>query len=174
MKMKLNKEDMIPFLTPKEIDEVVTRLAGKIQDEYYGKELIMICPLKGSVHFMADLMRKLELKITVDFVYLTSSGKGSVIKISKDISENIVNRHVLVVEEIIDSGRKLSFLKNRLLNANPATLKIACLLDKPARRELPIKPDFVGKVIDDRYVVGYGMDQEELGRNYSSIYHFKN
>ncbi len=174
MKMKLNKEDMIPFLTPKEIDEVVTRLAGKIQDEYYGKELIMICPLKGSVHFMADLMRKLELKITVDFVYLTSSGKGSVIKISKDISENIVIRHVLVVEEIIDSGRKLSFLKNRLLNANPATLKIACLLDKPARRELPIKPDFVGKVIDDRYVVGYGMDQEELGRNYSSIYHFKN
>ncbi|MBL7545002.1 MAG: hypoxanthine phosphoribosyltransferase [Bdellovibrionaceae bacterium] len=172
--MKLNKEDMIPFLTPKEIDELVAKLARKIQDEYYGKELIMICPLKGSVHFLADLMRKLELKVIVDFVYLTSSGKGSVIKISKDISENIVNKHVLVVEEIIDSGRKLSFLKNRLLNANPATLKIACLLDKPARRELPIKPDFIGKTIDDRYVVGYGMDQEELGRNYSSIYHFKN
>lgn len=172
--MKLNKDDMIPFLTAKEIDEIITRLAHKIQDEYYGKELIMICPLKGSVHFMADLIRKLELKIMVDFVYLTSAGKGSVIKISKDISENIVNKHVLVVEEIIDSGRKLSFLKNRLLNANPATLKIACLLDKPARRELPIKPDFVGKTIDDRYVVGYGMDQGELGRNYSSIYHFKN
>jgi hypoxanthine phosphoribosyltransferase len=172
--MKLNKEDMIPFLTAKEIDEVVTRLAKKIQDEYYGKELVLICPLKGSVHFMADLMRKLELKIIVDFVYLTSGGKGSVIKISKDISENIVNKHVLVVEEIIDSGRKVSFLKNRLLNANPASLKIACLLDKPARRELPIKPDFIGKTIDDRYVVGYGMDQEELGRNYSSIYHFKN
>lgn len=172
--MKLNKNDMIPFLSAKDIDDVITRLAKKIQDEYYGKELVMICPLKGSVHLLADLMRKLELKITVDFVYLTSAGKGSVIKISKDISENIVNKHVLVVEEIIDSGRKLSFLKNRLLNANPATLKIACLLDKPARRELPIKPDFVGKTIDDRYVVGYGMDQEELGRNYSSIYHFKN
>lgn len=172
--MPIKKDDMIPFLTAKEIDEIITKLAKKIQDEYYGKELIMICPLKGSIHFLSDLMRKLELKIVVDFVYLTSAGKGSVIKISKDISENIVNRHVLIVEEIIDSGRKLSFLKNRILNANPASLKIACLLDKPARRELPIKPDFTGKTIDDRYVVGYGMDQEELGRNYSSIYHFKN
>ncbi len=172
--MKLNKNDMIQFLSAKDIDETITKLAKRIQDEYYGKELVMICPLKGSVHFLADLMRKLELKISVDFVYLTSAGKGSVIKISKDISENIVNKHVLIVVEIIDSGRKLSFLKNRILNANPATLKIACLLDKPARRELPIKPDFVGKTIDDRYVVGYGMDQEELGRNYASIFHFKN
>lgn len=172
--MKLNKEDMIPFLTTKEIDEIITKLAKRIEEDYYGKDLVIICPLKGSIHFLSDLIRKIDLTLIVDFVYLTSSGKGSVIKINKDISQNIVNKHVLICEEIIDSGRKLSFLKNRLMNANPASLKIACLLDKPARRELPIKPDFVGKTIDDRYVVGYGMDQEEVGRNYPQIYHFKN
>jgi hypoxanthine phosphoribosyltransferase len=82
--------------------------------------------------------------------------------------------HVLIVEEIIDTGRTLSFLKSRLMASSPASLKIVTLLDKPARRELPIKPDYIGKTIDDRYVVGYGMDNEELGRNYADIYSFKN
>lgn len=172
--MKQIKNDMIPFLTQKEIDELVTKLAKKIEDDYSGKEVVMICPLKGSVHFAADLARKLDFPMQIDFVYLTSGGKGSAIKIIKDISMNIQNKHVLILEEIIDSGRKLSFLKNRLQSAGPASVKTACLLDKPARRELPVKPDYIGKTIDDRYVVGYGMDQEEIGRNYASIYNLKN
>ncbi len=172
--MKQIKDDMVPFLNQKEIEEIVTKLAKKLSEDYRDKEVVMICPLKGSIHFAADLVRKLDFPMQIDFVYLTSGGKGSVIKITKDISVNIDNKHILILEEVIDSGRKLSFLKNRLLSANPASVKIACLLDKPARRELPVKPDYIGKVIDDRYVVGYGMDQEELGRNYSSIYNFKN
>lgn len=172
--MKQIKNDMIPFLNQKEIDELVAKLAHKLEEEYRNKDVVMICPLKGSVHFAADLIRKLDFPMQVDFVYLTSGGKNSSIKITKDITVNIQNKHVIILEEIIDSGRKLSFLKNRLLSANPASVKTACLLDKPARRELPVKPDFVGKTIDDRYVVGYGMDQEEIGRNYSSIYNLKN
>ncbi|MCB0362247.1 MAG: hypoxanthine phosphoribosyltransferase, partial [Bdellovibrionales bacterium] len=119
--------------------------------------------------FVADLMRKIRLPQTIDFVQLTSP-KGKAVKIIKDISVDITGRHVLIVEEIIDAGRTLSFLEQRLIASSPASVKIVALLDKPARRELPIKPDYVGKTIDDRFVVGYGMDSEELGRNYKDIY----
>jgi hypoxanthine phosphoribosyltransferase len=92
----------------------------------------------------------------------------------KDISVNITNRDVIIVEEVIDTARTLSFLRDRLLSSRPRSLKIVTLLDKPSRRELPIRPDYTGKTIDDRYVVGYGMDNEELGRNYPDIYVLKN
>ena len=81
-----------------------------------------------------------------------------------------MGKHLLIVEEIIDAGRTLSFLKQRLMASQPASVKIVTLLDKPARRELPIKPDYVGRTIDDRFVIGYGMDSEEVGRNYRDIY----
>ena len=92
----------------------------------------------------------------------------------KDISINITGKDVIIVEEIIDTGRTLSYLKDRLLASKPASLKIVTLLDKPARRELPIRADYIGKTIEDRYVVGYGMDSDEKGRNYSEIYVLKN
>ncbi|HEY8270170.1 MAG TPA: hypoxanthine phosphoribosyltransferase [Pseudobdellovibrionaceae bacterium] len=168
------KNDMVPFITRSEIDELVEQLAKQIEYDYEGKEVIFICPLRGSVHFTADLMRKLRLPQQVDFVYVKAVEKGGAIKIVKDISLNIAGKHVLIVEEIIDTGRTLSFLRNRLFASAPASLKIVTLLDKPARRELPIKADYIGKTIDDRYVVGYGMDSEELGRNYPDIYHLKN
>ena len=94
-------------------------------------------------------------------------------KIIKDISSNVEGKHILIVEEIIDAGRTLTFLQKRLLASNPASLKIAALLDKPARRELPVEIDYVGRVIDDRFVVGYGMDSEELGRNYEDLFIFR-
>lgn len=172
--MGLIKNEMIPFLTKKEIDELVTQLAQQIEYDYDGKELIFICPLRGSVHFLADLIRKIDLPTQVDFVYVTSVEKGGAIKIVKDISVNISGKHVIIVEEVIDTGRTLSFLRNRLFASAPASLKIVTLLDKPARRELAIKADYIGKTIDDRYVVGYGMDNEEKGRNYPDIYHLKN
>lgn len=168
------KNEMVPFITQSEIGELVEQLANQIEYDYEGKEIIFICPLRGSIHLTADLMRKINLPQQVDFVYVKAVEKGGAIKIVKDISLNIAGKHVLIVEEIIDTGRTLSFLRNRLFASAPASLKIVTLLDKPARRELPIKADYIGKTIDDRYVVGYGMDSEELGRNYPDIYHLKN
>ncbi|MBS1969191.1 MAG: hypoxanthine phosphoribosyltransferase [Bdellovibrionales bacterium] len=168
------KNEMVPFITREEIAELVDGLAQQIEYDYEGKEIVFICPLRGSVHLTADLMRKVDLPQQVDFVYVKAVEKGGAIKIVKDISVNIAGKHVIIVEEIIDTGRTLSFLRNRLFASAPASLKIVTLLDKPARRELPIKADYIGKTIDDRYVVGYGMDSEELGRNYPDIYHLKN
>lgn len=172
--MRQLKDEMVPFLKKNEIDQLVTQLAQEIEKDYRGKEIIFICPLRGSIHLTADLVRKIDLPQQVDFVHVTSTERGGAIKIVKDISVNISGKHVLIVEEIIDTGRTLIFLKNRLLASAPASLKIVTLLDKPARRELPIKADYIGRTIEDRYVVGYGMDNEELGRNYPDIYHLKN
>ena len=168
------KDDLLPFIKADEIAKLVKNLAKQIEADYDGKEIIMVCPLRGSIHFMADLAREVQLPQQVDFVYLQAVSKGGAIKIIKDISINIAGKHVLIVEEIIDTGRTLSFLRSRLLASMPASLKIVTLLDKPARRELPIRPDYIGRTIDDRYVVGYGMDSEELGRNYTDIYFLKN
>jgi hypoxanthine phosphoribosyltransferase len=168
------KDDMLPFITKDEIHKLVKQLAKQIDVDYDGKEVVLICPLRGSIHFTADLAREMEIPQQIDFVHLQAVEKGGAIKIIKDISTNIAGKHVLIVEEIIDTGRTLSFLRNRLLASSPASLKIVTLLDKPARRELPIRPDYIGRTIDDRYVVGYGMDQEEFGRNYPDIYVMKN
>lgn len=168
------KEQMVPFLTKEEIAELVVDLAKQIEHDYEGKEVIFICPLRGSMHITADLMRQVDLPQQVDFVYVQAVERGGAIKIVKDISVNIAGKHVLIVEEIIDTGRTLSFLRSRLFASAPASLKIITLLDKPARRELPIRADYIGKTIDDRYVVGYGMDSEEVGRNYPDIYTMKN
>jgi hypoxanthine phosphoribosyltransferase len=165
------REGMIPSITRSEIDEMVADLAREIERDYEGKELVLVCPLKGSVLFMADLSRKIKLPQILDFVYVTSP-KGESCRIIKDITVDIQGKHVLIIEEIIDAGRTLSFLKSRLMASMPATLKIVALLDKPALRELPIHPDYVGRSIEDRFVIGYGMDSEEVGRNYSDIYNF--
>ncbi len=101
-----------------------------------------------------------------------TSPKGESCRIIKDVSVDILDKHVLIVEEIIDAGRTLSFLKSRILASHPASVKIVALLDKPALRELPIHPDYVGRTIEDRFVIGYGMDSEEIGRNYPDIYNF--
>lgn len=165
------REGMVPSLTAEEIAEIVTNLAREIERDFEGKELVLICPLKGSVLFMADLCRKIKLPQIIDFVYITSP-KGESCRIVKDISVDIRDKHVLIIEEIIDAGRTLSFLKSRLAMSEPASLKVVSLLDKPALRELPIRPDYVGKTIEDRFVIGYGMDSEEIGRNYQDIYNF--
>lgn len=167
------KDSMIAYLTRDEIAETTARLGKEIEMDYRGKEIILICPLKGSFVFLADLCRHIQLPQQIDFVHLAAAERFGTVRILKDISVNIAGKHVLVVEEIIDTGRTLSFLKNRLLASSPASLKVVTLLDKPARRELPLKPDYSGMTIDDRYLVGYGMDSEELGRNYGDIFYFK-
>jgi len=169
--MNQMRSGMVPLITESEIKEMVDALAREIERDYEGKEVIMLCPLKGSVSFFADLVRRLRLPQIIDFVHVTSP-KGEGCRILKDISIDIQDKHVLIVEEIIDAGRTLSFLKTRLLASDPASLKVVALLDKPARRELPIRPDYVGMTIEDRFVIGYGMDSDEKGRNYRDIYNF--
>lgn len=167
------KDEMIAFLTAEDIEKLVHKLAKQVDSDYAGKDIVFICPLKGSCIFLSDLIRKIERPLQVDFVQLGAVEKGGAIRMLKDISVNIAGKHVIVVEEIIDTGRTLFFLKQRLLASSPASLKILTLLDKPARRELSLKPDYVGQTIEDRYVVGYGMDSEEVGRNYAAIYYFR-
>jgi hypoxanthine phosphoribosyltransferase len=165
------REGMIPSISKDEIEEMVSELAREIERDYENKELVLICPLKGSVLFVADLARKIKLPQIIDFVYVTSP-KGESCRILKDVSTDIQGKHVLIIEEIIDAGRTLSFLKARILASHPASVKIVALLDKPALRELQLNPDYVGRTIEDRFVIGYGMDSEEIGRNYSDIYNF--
>ena len=165
------REGMRPTITKDEIAEMVRELAREIERDYDGKELVMICPLKGSILFMADLCREIKRPQILDFVQIISP-KGESCRIVKDISVDIQDQHVIIVEEIIDAGRTLSFLKARIAASFPASLKVCALLDKPALRELPIQPDYVGRTIDDRFVIGYGMDSDEKGRNYRDIYNF--
>lgn len=165
------REGMIPSITKDEIQEMVSELASEIERDFEGKEIVLICPLKGSVPFVADLCRKIKLSQIIDFVFVTSP-KGESCRILKDVSVDIQGKHVLIIEEIIDAGRTLSFLKARLQASHPASLKIVTLLDKPALRQVQLNPDYVGRTIEDRFVIGYGMDSEEIGRNYADIYNF--
>ncbi len=167
------RDNMTHFITKEEVNETIQRLAKELDIDYHGKELVLVGPLKGSFMFMADLARNMTLPgLIMDFVYLKSMKSGEAVEIRKDIETNITGKHVLIVEEIIDAGKTLDFLLKRLSANRPATLRVMTLLDKPARREIPLKPDYVGLTIDDRYVVGYGMDSDEKGRNYSDIYTF--
>ena len=169
--MSQMRTGMVPSMTEDEIKDTVAQLAKEIESDYRGKSLVMICPLKGSVLFFSDLVRKIPLTQEIDFIHVTSP-KGEGCRILKDISIDITGKHVIIVEEIIDAGRTLSFIKTRLAASHPASLKVCALLDKPARRELSISPDYVGRTIEDRFVIGYGMDSEEVGRNYKDIYNF--
>lgn len=169
--MSQSIKGMIPFITEDEIKEMVRELAREIERDYIGKEITVLCPLKGSIPFCADLCRELKLNQVIDFVHVTSP-KGESCRILKDFTVDVKDRHVLIVEEIVDAGRTLSFLKARVLASHPASLKVVALLDKPARRELPIRPDYTGRTIQDRFVIGYGMDSGEVGRNYKDIYNY--
>ena len=172
--MKQIKDEMTVFLKKEEIEKLVSKLADQIENDYEGKDIVFICPLRGSIHFAADLMRKIDLHQQVDFVSLQATEKGGAIRLIKDISVNTTGKDVIIIDAVIDTARPSNFLTDRLITSRPRSLKIVTLLDKPSRRELPIRADYIGKTIDDRYVVGYGMDSEELGRNYADIYVLKN
>ncbi|MCS6838771.1 MAG: hypoxanthine phosphoribosyltransferase [Bdellovibrionaceae bacterium] len=172
--MSILKDDLALFITAEDIKKMVLELAQKIEKDYADHEIIWVCPLRGSIHFVADLMRNIRLPQQIEFVQMKTLLKGGTVQILKDVGVSITNKHVLVAEEIIDTGRALYYLMNHLELSRPASLKIVTLLDKPARRELPLRADYVGRVIEDRFVVGYGMDSEELGRNFKHIYYLKN
>ncbi len=171
-------DQFVPYITAKEVETIVDSLAHTISQKYQGEELVLVGALKGSTPFLSDLMKKIKnVKVYVDFVKLSAVGRskennGTII-LSKDLKTNILDKNVLIVEEIIDTGRALYFLKNRLTQASPRNIEVITLFDKPYKRAVPIKADYIGKQIEDQFIVGYGLDLDEYGRNFSEIYYLK-
>jgi hypoxanthine phosphoribosyltransferase len=147
----------------------VAELGAEVSADYEGRDLLLIGVLKGAVFFMADLMRKLTIPCEVDFMAISSYGASTdssgVVRILKDLDINIEGRHVLVVEDIIDSGLTLSYLMRNLESREPATLEVCALLTKPERREIEVPVRYVGFEIPNRFVIGYGLDFGERYRN---------
>jgi hypoxanthine phosphoribosyltransferase len=148
----------------------VAELAARISHDYAGKTPLLICVLKGGVSFLVDLMRSLTVPHEIDFMAISSYGgrrteSSGVVQIVMDLSASIEGRDVLIVEDIIDSGRTLDYLLRMLGTRNPASLRVCVLLTKPSRREIDVPLDYVGFEIPDKFVVGYGLDYDERYRN---------
>ncbi len=163
------------LLSREQIDAIVRKLAGQISRDYREKELTLVCILKGAFMFLSDLVRHLQIPAKIDFVRLASYGTGMTssgrIEITKDVELPIEGRDVLIIEDIVDSGRTLLFLKDRLTLANPHSVKICALLDKKARREVEIEVDYLGTEVEDVFIVGYGIDFNENYRSLPEIYY---
>jgi hypoxanthine phosphoribosyltransferase len=158
------------LISEQDLDKRVTELAAQIEKDYKGKTVTAVCILTGAVIFMVDLLKKLDLDVEMDFMSISSYGSGTessgIVRIDKDLEEPLTGKHVLLVEDIIDSGRTLSRLKKHLFGQKPETFCICTLLDKPSRRVVfDVKPDYTGFEIDDKFVVGYGLDYNQKYRN---------
>lgn len=157
------------LLSEKEIIAKVKELGHELTQDYIGKELLVVGILKGSNVFMSDLIRQINLPLKIDFMMVSSYGNATqstgVVKIIKDIEQNISGKHVLIVEDIIDSGLTLKYLTEMLYNRKPASIKLCALLDKPARRKENVEVDYVGFEMPDEFLVGYGIDYAEHYRN---------
>ena len=157
------------LFSQEEIDRRLEELAAEINRDYAGKEPMLISVLRGSFVFMADLTRKIDLPCTVDFMAVSSYGKGTTssgqVQITKDLSDDIEGKDILVVEDILDSGNTLNYLMKLLQARHPASIRLCTLLDKPERRVVPVQADYVGFTIPDEFVVGYGLDYAEKYRN---------
>ena len=157
------------LLNEEQIHTIVAGLGRRISTVYQGKNLLMVSVLKGSVVFMADLMRAIDIPCRIDFMAVSSYGSGvktsGVVKIVKDLDINLEGYDLLIVEDILDSGVTLSYLKKMLMDRGPASVRICTFLDKPERRKADIIPDYVGASVPDEFVVGYGLDYDEKYRN---------
>jgi hypoxanthine phosphoribosyltransferase len=156
-----------------QIAERVKAIGAQISDEYAGQSVVLIGVLKGAAIFLADLARSITLDNTFDFVAVSSYGRARVssgaVKLIKDIDNPIEGKHVIIVEDILDTGLTLSYLRGLMLQHKPASLKIATCLDKPERRLVPIEADYVCFSIPNRFVIGYGMDYAERYRGVEDI-----
>ena len=157
------------FYSEEQLAEVVKRIGAEISRDYEGKDLLLVGILKGSVVFMTDLMRALTIPCSIDFMVVSSYGSGTktsgIVQIVKDLGQTIENRHVILVEDILDSGMTLSYVTKMLNTRNPASIRVCTLLDKPARRKADIYADYKGYDVPDEFIVGYGLDYAEKYRN---------
>lgn len=161
------------LLTEEEIDKRVSELAKEISEEYRGKDLLVVGILKGAVIFLSDLVKRLEFPVMLDFMAVSSYGKSSVstgeVRILKDLDYSVEGKDILIVEDIIDTGLTLNYLKDILGKRGAKGVKICTLLDKPDRRTVGVNIDFLGFEIPDEFVVGYGLDYNEQYRNYPFV-----
>ncbi len=157
------------LISQEEIKQIVSNLGARISEDYKDKNLLMVSVLKGSVVFMADLMRAVTIPCRIDFMAVSSYGSGAktsgVVKIIKDLDLNLEGYDLLVVEDILDSGKTLDYLLKVLKQRNPASIKICTFLDKPERRQVELFADYSGTTVPDEFVVGYGLDYDEKYRN---------
>lgn len=157
------------ILSEEEIKARIAVLGKQIAEDYAGKNPIFVGVLKGCFVFMADLVRSADIRCTTDFIVASSYGSGTSttgnVKILKDIYQNVEGRHIILIDDILDTGVTLNYLKNFLQQRNPASIRFAALLDKPARRQVDITADYVGFNVPDEFVVGYGLDYDEAYRN---------
>lgn len=164
------KQDIQSILySPEQLAQKVQEMGKAISRDYAGKNPLLVSVLKGSVVFMSDLMRAIEIPCQIDFMMVSSYGAGvktsGVVKIMKDLDTPLEGRDLIIVEDILDSGKTLHYLKGMLSERHPNSIRIATLLDKPERREAPIAADYRGFVVPDQFIVGYGLDYAEKYRN---------
>lgn len=157
------------LISEEDVEKRIKELADQINKDYEGKEVHLICVLKGSIFFTCELAKRIKLPVTFDFMSVSSYGNQTEssgrVKIVKDLDEAIEGKDVIIIEDIIDSGRTLSYLIDLLNARKPASLKLITLLDKPDRRVTDVKVDYTGFVIPDEFVVGYGLDYAQKYRN---------
>ncbi|MEE0421604.1 MAG: hypoxanthine phosphoribosyltransferase [Lachnospiraceae bacterium] len=157
------------LLSEEEVDKKIEEIGKQVSRDYEGKTVHMICVLKGGIFFTCELAKRITVPVSLDFMSVSSYGAGTkstgVVKIVKDLDEPLEGKDVLIVEDIIDSGRTLSYLIEILRRRNPASIKLCTLLDKPERRVTDVKVDYVGFNIPDEFVVGYGLDYAQKYRN---------
>lgn len=162
-------EELKVLIDEQTIQDKVYELAKKIEKDYEGKDLTLVCILKGSTFFTVDLAKRIDKKLKLQFMKISSYGAEKIssgkINLELDLPDNMENENLLIVEDIIDTGRTLSYLIKHLKQKNPASIKLCTLLDKPERREYDVKVDYVGFEIPDKFVVGYGLDYNEMYRN---------
>ena len=164
------KEDVLRvLLSEDEIREKVRELGGKITANYKNSNLMLVTVLKGAVVFLADLMRQIDVPAEIDFMVVSSYGSGvkssGVVKIVKDLDVPLAGKDILIVEDILDSGLTLSYIKELLESRGPRSIRIATLLDKPSRRKVDLQADYIGFSVPDEFVIGYGLDYDEKYRN---------
>ena len=161
------------LITKEEMKKRIEEIAKQLDEEYKDRNPIMVCILKGAVMFFSDLTRAMTIPLAVDFMAISSYGAGTrssgEVKMIKDLDNKIEGRDVIIVEDIMDSGYTLSYLKKTLQSRCPRSIKVCCLLDKPSRREVDIQPDYVGFEVENLFVVGYGLDYDQKYRNLPDI-----
>ena len=157
------------LLSEEEVDRRIQEIGDQISRDYAGRQVHLVCVLKGGSFFMCEIAKRITVPVSIDFMSVSSYGKDTkssgVVRIVKDLDESLTDRHVLVVEDIVDSGRTLSYLLEMLKDRGPEDVRLCTLLDKPSRRVVDVKVDYTGFEIPDEFVVGYGLDYDQKYRN---------
>lgn len=162
-------ETVRELISEQDVNRRIAKIAARISEDYAGKQVHLICVLKGGAFFMCELAKRITIPVSLDFMSVSSYGadtkSSGVVKIVKDLDESLADKEVLIVEDIVDSGRTLSYLKDMLMSRGPKSIRICTLLDKPSRRVKAVEVDYTCFSIPDEFVVGYGLDYDQRYRN---------